>query len=73
MMTNRKQILYHQAQLDHNNKLVFRRRSKKVFKMKKFINRTIETIALASLPFTWFSGVGAIAYFFCDLLPFENT
>ncbi|MBW4689962.1 MAG: hypothetical protein KME40_33995 [Komarekiella atlantica HA4396-MV6] len=58
-MTNRKQILYQQAQLDQNNKL-FIRRSRRVFKIKKFINHAIETAAIASLLFTGFAGVGAI-------------
>lgn len=51
----------HQSSLPSNtrNKLVIRR-TRKRFSPKIFIDRTIETTAIASLLLTGFSGVGAI-------------
>ena len=57
-MTNQKQIVY-QSQLDHKSKLVLRRRTRKRFNPRIFIDRTIETTAIVSLLFTGFAGVGA--------------
>ncbi|NDJ26244.1 hypothetical protein GS682_32710 [Nostoc sp. B(2019)] len=71
-MDNYKQILYHQAQLAHNNKLVLRR-SRRVFKMKKFINCTIETTAIASLLFAGFAGVGAIACWGLEIIELNTN
>lgn len=43
------------------NKLVLRRRTRKRFNPKVFIDRIIETFAIGSLLLTGFSGVGAMA------------
>ncbi|MFW9259766.1 hypothetical protein [Nostoc sp. CALU 546] len=59
-MTNHKQVVY-QSQLDHKSKLVLRRRTRKRFNPRIFIDRTIETTAIVSLLITGFSGVGAMA------------
>ncbi|OYE00694.1 hypothetical protein [Nostoc sp. 'Peltigera membranacea cyanobiont' 232] len=59
-MTNHKQVVY-QSQLDHKSKLVLRRRTRRRFNPKIFVDRTIETIAIVSLLLTGFSGVGAMA------------
>jgi hypothetical protein len=59
-MTNHKQVVY-QSQLDHKSKLVLRRRTRRRFNSKVFIDRTIETTAIVSLLLTGFSGVGAMA------------
>lgn len=58
-MTNHKQVVY-QSQLDHKSKLLLRRRTRRRFNPKVFIDRTIETTAIASLLLTGFSGVGAM-------------
>ncbi|MBN4003216.1 hypothetical protein [Nostoc sp. LPT] len=58
-MTNHKQVVY-QSQLDHKSKLVLRRRTRRRFKPRIFIDRTIETTAIVSLLLTSFSGVGAM-------------
>jgi hypothetical protein len=58
-MTNHKQVVY-QSQLDYKSKLVLRRRTRRRFNPKIFIDRTIETTAIVSLLLTGFSGVGAI-------------
>ncbi|MEH2294012.1 hypothetical protein [Nostoc sp.] len=60
-MTNHKQIVY-QSQLDHKSKLVLRRRTRRRFNPRIFIDRTIETTAIISLLFTGFAGVGATGY-----------
>ncbi|MBD2536765.1 hypothetical protein H6G97_49020 [Nostoc flagelliforme FACHB-838] len=59
-MTNHKQVVY-QSQLDHKSKLSLRRRTRRRFNPRIFIDRTIETIAIVSLLLTGFSGVGAMA------------
>lgn len=41
--------------------IILNRCNKKRFSTKTFINRTLETTALASLLFTGFAGVGALA------------
>ncbi|WP_193200440.1 hypothetical protein [Nostoc sp. MG11] len=71
-MINRKQILYHQAQLNHN-KFVLRRRSRRVFKMKKFIDRIIKTAAIAGLLLTGFSGVGALACWGLEIIELNTN
>ena len=43
------------------SKLVLRRRTRRRFKPRIFIDRTLEVTAIASLLFTGFSGVGAMA------------
>ncbi|MCC5654508.1 hypothetical protein LC609_32960 [Nostoc sp. XA013] len=58
-MTNHKQVVY-QSQLDHKSKMVLRRRTRRKFNPRIFIDRTIETTAIASLLLTGFSGVGAM-------------
>ena len=58
-MTNHKQVVY-QSGLDHKSKLVLRRRTRRRFNPRIFIDRTIETTAIASLLLTGFSGVGAM-------------
>ncbi|BBD70016.1 hypothetical protein NIES4072_72510 [Nostoc commune NIES-4072] len=58
-MTNYKQVVY-QSQLDHKSKLSLRRRTRRRFKPRILIDRTIETTAIASLLLTGFSGVGAM-------------
>jgi hypothetical protein len=58
-MTNHKQVVY-QSQLDHKSKMALRRRTKRRFNPKIFVDRTIETTAIVSLLKTCFSGVGAI-------------
>ncbi|WP_226889730.1 hypothetical protein, partial [Nostoc sp. MG11] len=50
-----------------------RRRSRRVFKMKKFIDRTIETAAIASLLFTGFAGVGAIACWGLEIIELNTN
>jgi hypothetical protein len=57
-MTNHKQVVY-QSQLDHKSKLLLRRRTRKRFNSRIFIDRIIETTAIVSLLFTGFAGVGA--------------
>ncbi|MCW5319234.1 hypothetical protein GTQ43_38295 [Nostoc sp. KVJ3] len=57
-MTSHKQVVY-QSQLDHKSKLLLRRRTRKRFNPRIFIDRTIETTAIISLLFTGFAGVGA--------------
>ncbi|RCJ41148.1 hypothetical protein A6769_38720 [Nostoc punctiforme NIES-2108] len=59
-MINHKQVIY-QSQLDHKSKMVSRRRTRRRFNPRIFIDRTIETTAIASLLLTGFSGVGAMA------------
>ncbi|MCC5633461.1 hypothetical protein [Nostoc sphaeroides] len=59
-MTSHKQVVY-QSQLDHKSKLVLRRRTRRRFNPKIFIDRIIETTAIISLLITGFSGVGAMA------------
>ncbi|MCC5654738.1 hypothetical protein LC609_34210 [Nostoc sp. XA013] len=58
-MTNHKQVVY-QSQLDHKSKMVLRRRTRRRFNPRIFIDRTIETTAIASLLLTGFAGVGAM-------------
>jgi len=55
------QKVIHQSSLSSNtpNKLVLRR-TRKRFKMRIFIDRTIETVAIASLLLSGFLGVGAM-------------
>ncbi|QLE45094.1 hypothetical protein FD723_32590 (plasmid) [Nostoc sp. C052] len=57
-MTHHKQVVY-QSQLNHKSKLVLRRRTRKRFNPRIFIDRTIKTTAIISLLFTGFTGVGA--------------
>ncbi|MCW5318038.1 hypothetical protein GTQ43_32535 [Nostoc sp. KVJ3] len=57
-MTSHKQVVY-QSQLDHKSKLLLRRRTRKRFNPRIFIDRTIETTAIVSLLITGFAGVGA--------------
>ncbi|MCC5659879.1 hypothetical protein LC608_23460 [Nostoc sp. XA010] len=59
-MTNHKQVVY-QSGLDHKSKMVLRRRTRRGFNPRIFIDRTIETTAIVSLLLTSFSGVGAMA------------
>ena len=59
-MTNHKQVVY-QSQLNHKSKLVLRRRTRRRFNPRIFIDHTIETTAIASLLLSGFSGVGAMA------------
>ena len=58
-MTNHKQVVY-QSQLDHKSKLVSRRRTRRRFNPRIFLDRIIETTAIISLLFTGFAGVGAM-------------
>ena len=58
-MTNHKQVVY-QSQLDHKSKLLLRRRTRKRFNPRIFIDRIIETTAIVSLLFTGFAGAGAM-------------
>ncbi|MFS0519836.1 hypothetical protein ACEYW6_34770 [Nostoc sp. UIC 10607] len=58
-MIKHKQVVY-QSQLDHKSKLVLRRRTRRRFNSRIFIDRTIETTAIVSLLITGFAGVGAI-------------
>ncbi len=58
-MTNHKQVVY-QSQLDHKSKMVLRRRTRRRFNPRIFIERTIKTTAIVSLLLTGFSGVGAM-------------
>ncbi|MCC5602258.1 hypothetical protein [Nostoc favosum] len=58
-MTNHKQVVY-QSQLNHKSKMVPRRRTKRRFNPRIFIDHTIETTAIISLLLTGFSGVGAM-------------
>ncbi|NEU83952.1 hypothetical protein [Nostoc sp. UIC 10630] len=57
-MTNYKQVVP-QSQLDHKSKMVLRRRTRRRFNPRIFLDRTIETTAIVSLLFTGFAGVGA--------------
>jgi hypothetical protein len=57
-MTNYKQVVY-QSQLDHKSKMVLRRRIRRRFNPRIFVDRIIETTAIVSLLFTGFAGVGA--------------
>ncbi|AUB43693.1 hypothetical protein COO91_09877 (plasmid) [Nostoc flagelliforme CCNUN1] len=50
-MTNHKQVVY-QSQLDHKSKMVLRRRIRRRFNPRIFVDRTIETTAIVSLLFT---------------------
>lgn len=59
-MTNHKQVVY-QSQLDYKSKMVLRRRIRRRFNPRIFIDRIIETTAIVSLLLTGFSGVGAMA------------
>lgn len=56
-MTNHKQVVY-KSGLDHKSKMVLRRRTRRRFNPKIFIDRTIETTAIASLLLTGFLGIG---------------
>ncbi|MBD2730546.1 hypothetical protein H6G96_30580 [Nostoc sp. FACHB-892] len=58
-MTNHKQVVY-QSQLDYKSKMVLRRRIRRRFNPRIFIDRIIETTAIVSLLKTCFSGVGAM-------------
>ncbi|MBD2535442.1 hypothetical protein H6G97_41025 [Nostoc flagelliforme FACHB-838] len=58
-MTNHKQGVY-QSQLDHKSKMIARRRTKRRFNPRIFIDRTIETTAIVSLLLTGFSGLVAM-------------
>lgn len=58
-MTNHKQVVY-QSQLDHKSKIVSRRRTRRRFNPRIFIDHTIETTAIVSLLLTGFLGVGAM-------------
>jgi hypothetical protein len=70
-MTNHKQVVY-QSQLDHKSKLVSRRRTKKRFNPRIFIDRTIETTAIISLLLTGFSGVGAMGCWGLEIIETNN-
>jgi hypothetical protein len=63
----------HQSSLPSNtrNKLVLRR-TKRRFNPKVFIDRTIETTAIASLLLTGFSGVGAIGCWGLEIIETNN-
>lgn len=58
-MTSHKQVVY-QSQLDHKSKLLLRRRTRKRFNPRIFLDRIIETTAILSLLFTGFAGIGAM-------------
>ena len=66
-MTNHKQVVY-QSQLDHKSKLVLRRRTRRRFNPRIFIDRIIETTAIISLMITGFSGVGAMAFWGLEII-----
>ena len=70
-MTNHKQVVY-QSQLDHKSKLLLRRRTRRRFNPRIFINRTIETTAIVSLLLTGFSGVGAMACWGLEIIETNN-
>ncbi|MHC5747062.1 MAG: hypothetical protein ACYTXT_35305 [Nostoc sp.] len=63
----------HQSSLPSNtrNKLVLRR-TRKRFNPKVFIDRTIETTAIASLLLTGFLGVGAMACWGLEIIETNN-
>jgi membrane protein YqaA with SNARE-associated domain len=44
-----------------STKIVLRRRSRRRFNLRNFIDRTVEAAAIVSLLITGFSGVGAMA------------
>ncbi|MEH1817789.1 MAG: hypothetical protein V7L31_01600 [Nostoc sp.] len=70
-MTNHKQVVY-QSQLDHKSKLVLRRRTRRRFNSRIFIDRTIETTAIVSLLLTGFSGVGAMGCWGMEIIEINN-
>lgn len=70
-MTNHKQVVY-QSQLDHKSKTVLRRRTRKRFSPRIFIDRTIETTAIASLFLTSFLGVGAMGCWGMEIIETNN-
>ncbi|MBD2534118.1 hypothetical protein H6G97_33115 [Nostoc flagelliforme FACHB-838] len=70
-MTNHKQVVY-QSQLDHKSKMVLRRRTRRRFNPRIFIDRTIETTAIVSLLLTGFSGVGAMACWGMEIIETNN-
>ena len=70
-MTNHKQVVY-QSQLDHKSKMVLRRRTRKRFSPRIFIDRTIETTAIASLFLTGFLGVGAMGCWGMEIIETNN-
>ncbi len=70
-MTNHKQVVY-QSQLDHKSKMVSRRRTRRRFNPRIFIERTIKTTAIVSLLLTGFSGVGAMACWGLEIIETNN-
>ncbi|MBD2536312.1 hypothetical protein H6G97_46315, partial [Nostoc flagelliforme FACHB-838] len=70
-MTNYKQDVY-QSQLDHKGKLVPRRRTRRRFNPKIFVDRTIETTAIVSLLLTGFSGVAAMGCWGLEIIETNN-
>ncbi|MEH2165339.1 MAG: hypothetical protein V7K41_01395 [Nostoc sp.] len=70
-MTNHKQVVY-QSQLDHKSKMVPRRRTRRRFNPRIFIDRTIETTAIISLLLTGFSGVGAMGCWGLEIIETNN-
>ncbi len=70
-MTNHKQVVY-QSQLDHKSKMVSRRRTRRRFNPRIFIDRTIETTAIVSLLITGFSGVGAMGCWGMEIIETNN-
>ncbi len=71
-MTNHKQVVY-QSQLDHKSKMVPRRRTRRRFNPRIFIDRIIETTAIVSLLLTGFSGVGAMACWGLEIIETTNS
>ncbi|MBN3905619.1 MAG: hypothetical protein HWQ35_03270 [Nostoc sp. NMS1] len=71
-MTNHKQVVY-KSGLDHKSKMVLRRRTRRRFNPKIFIDRTIETTAIASLFLTGFLGIGAMACWGLEIIETNNS
>jgi hypothetical protein len=70
-VTNQKQVVY-QSQLDYKSKMVLRRRTRKRFNPRIFIDRTIKTTAIVSLLLTGFSGVGAMGCWGLEIIETNN-
>ncbi|MBD2536391.1 hypothetical protein H6G97_46760 [Nostoc flagelliforme FACHB-838] len=70
-MTNHKQVVY-QSQLDYKSKMVLRRRTRRRFNPRIFIDRIIETTAIVSLLLTGFSGVAAMGCWGLEIIETNN-
>ncbi|MBD6621094.1 hypothetical protein FNW02_36630 [Komarekiella sp. 'clone 1'] len=71
-MTNHKQIEYLTTQ-EPKVRLVKSRRTLRRFNPKIFIDHAIETIAIASLLFTGFAGVGALACWGLEIIELNTN